>query len=64
MVMKRMLISLVIEAENDIDLNEIKSSIVREACDSLVSCTTSPIVEPVREIKTDMIFNRKVIGLI
>lgn len=61
MVMKRMLISLVIEAENDIDLNEIKSGIVKEACESIVSCTTSPIVEPVGEIKTDMIFNRKVL---
>lgn len=59
MVMKRMIISLVIEAENELDLNDIKSGIVREACDSLVSCTTSPIVEPVGMIKTDMIFNRR-----
>ena len=64
MVMKRMVISLVIEAENEIDLNEIKNGIVREATPSLVSCTTSRIEEPIREIKTDMIFNRKVFGFL
>lgn len=64
MVMKRMELVLVIEAENELDLNDIKSGIIREASNSLVSCATSPILSSVKEIKTDMVFNRKAIGLI
>ena len=55
--MKRMVISLVIEG-NDEDLHEIKGKIIATASEALISVTANEIEEKKKkkEIKTDMIF--------
>ena len=53
--MKKLVITLVIEATEN-DIHEIKGKIIETASESLVSCKVDTI-EPVKELKLDMIFN-------
>lgn len=50
MVMKKMIISLVIEAKGE-DLHEIKGKIIETASESLVSVTTNVLGEQTKEEK-------------
>ena len=48
--MKRMIISLVIEG-NEEDLHEIKGNIIKSACEALVSVSANVVEEPKKELQ-------------